>query len=103
MRVVTLLSDFGLRDGYVAEMKETILDLCPVPSSRTFPTISNDTIFRWGLSFSKQLFHTFRRTRYMWPSSIQELEAIEGRLLSNAKRHRLLDRTMDSWPEQAKS
>src|SRR6266446_3212134 len=29
MRVVTLLSDFGLRDGYVAQMKGTILDLCP--------------------------------------------------------------------------
>src|SRR5947199_8728685 len=29
MRVVTLLSDFGSRDGYVAQMKRTILDLCP--------------------------------------------------------------------------
>ena len=29
MRVVTLLSDFGLRDGYVAQMKGTILDLYP--------------------------------------------------------------------------
>src|SRR5712691_2162515 len=29
MRVVTLLSDFGLRDGYVAQMKGTILELCP--------------------------------------------------------------------------
>ena len=29
MRVVTLLSDFGTRDGYVAQMKGTILDLCP--------------------------------------------------------------------------
>ena len=29
MRVVTLLSDFALRDGYVAQMKGTILDLCP--------------------------------------------------------------------------
>ena len=29
MRVVALLSDFGLRDGYVAQMKGTILDLCP--------------------------------------------------------------------------
>src|SRR5438094_9592457 len=29
MRVVTLLSDFGSRDGYVAQMKGTILDLCP--------------------------------------------------------------------------
>jgi S-adenosylmethionine hydrolase len=29
MRFVTLLSDFGLRDGYVAQMKGTILDLCP--------------------------------------------------------------------------
>src|SRR5437660_245428 len=29
MRVVTLLSDFGLRDGYVAQMKGTILNLCP--------------------------------------------------------------------------
>src|SRR3989442_13312221 len=29
MRVVTLLSDFGLGDGYVAQMKGTILDLCP--------------------------------------------------------------------------
>jgi S-adenosyl-L-methionine hydrolase (adenosine-forming) len=29
MRVVTLLSDFGLRDGYVAQMKGTILVNCP--------------------------------------------------------------------------
>jgi len=29
MRVVTLLSDFGLGDGYVAQMKGTILGLCP--------------------------------------------------------------------------
>jgi len=29
MRVVTLLSDFGLGDGYVAQMKGTVLDLCP--------------------------------------------------------------------------
>jgi S-adenosylmethionine hydrolase len=29
MRVVTLLSDFGLRDGYVAQMKGAILDNCP--------------------------------------------------------------------------
>jgi S-adenosyl-l-methionine hydroxide adenosyltransferase len=29
MRVVTLLSDFGTRDGYVAQMKGTILDSCP--------------------------------------------------------------------------
>src|SRR3989442_15753453 len=29
MRVVTLLSDFALRDGYVAQLKGTILDLCP--------------------------------------------------------------------------
>jgi S-adenosylmethionine hydrolase len=29
MRVVTLLSDFGLRDGYVAQMKGTILDSYP--------------------------------------------------------------------------
>ncbi len=29
MRVVTLLSDFGLRDGYVAQMKGIILDCCP--------------------------------------------------------------------------
>jgi S-adenosylmethionine hydrolase len=29
MRVVTLLSDFGLGDGYVAQMKGTILELCP--------------------------------------------------------------------------
>jgi S-adenosylmethionine hydrolase len=29
MRVVALLSDFGLRDGYVAQMKGTILKLCP--------------------------------------------------------------------------
>src|SRR3989442_6093148 len=29
MRVVTLLSDFGSRDGYVAQMKGAILDLCP--------------------------------------------------------------------------
>ena len=29
MRVVTLLSDFGSKDGYVAQMKGTILDLCP--------------------------------------------------------------------------
>jgi S-adenosyl-L-methionine hydrolase (adenosine-forming) len=29
MRTVTLLSDFGLRDGYVAQMKGTILSLCP--------------------------------------------------------------------------
>ena len=29
MRVVTLLSDFGLGDGYAAQMKGTILDLCP--------------------------------------------------------------------------
>jgi S-adenosylmethionine hydrolase len=28
MRVLTLLSDFGLRDGYVAQMKGIILDLC---------------------------------------------------------------------------
>jgi S-adenosyl-L-methionine hydrolase (adenosine-forming) len=29
MRVVTLLSDFGTRDGYVAQMKGTILSACP--------------------------------------------------------------------------
>src|SRR5713101_5681587 len=29
MRVVTLLSDFRSRDGYVAQMKGTILNLCP--------------------------------------------------------------------------
>jgi len=29
MRIVTLLSDFGNRDQYVAEMKGTILSLCP--------------------------------------------------------------------------
>jgi S-adenosylmethionine hydrolase len=29
MRVVTLLSDFGLGDGYVAQMKGTILENCP--------------------------------------------------------------------------
>src|SRR6267378_6471649 len=29
MKIVTLLSDFGLRDGYIAQMKGTILDLCP--------------------------------------------------------------------------
>src|SRR2546425_7046456 len=29
MRVITLLSDFGLRESYVAQMKGTILDLCP--------------------------------------------------------------------------
>ena len=28
-RVITLLSDFGLRDPYVAEMKATILGVCP--------------------------------------------------------------------------
>ena len=39
MRVVTLLSDFGLRDGYVAEMKGTILDLCP---SAVITDISHD-------------------------------------------------------------
>jgi len=39
MRVVTLLSDFGLRDGYVAQMKGTILDLCP---SAIITDISHD-------------------------------------------------------------
>ena len=29
MKVVTLLSDFGLRDGYVAQMKGVILEKCP--------------------------------------------------------------------------
>ena len=29
MTVVTLLSDFGSRDGYVAQMKGTILENCP--------------------------------------------------------------------------
>src|SRR6266852_721594 len=29
MRIVTLLSDFGLRDSYVAQMKGTILENCP--------------------------------------------------------------------------
>ena len=29
MKIVTLLSDFGLRDGYVAQMKGAILDRCP--------------------------------------------------------------------------
>jgi S-adenosylmethionine hydrolase len=29
MKIVTLLSDLGSRDGYVAQMKGTILDLCP--------------------------------------------------------------------------
>ncbi len=28
MRIVTLLSDFGLNDGYVAQMKGVILDNC---------------------------------------------------------------------------
>ena len=39
MRVVTLLSDFGLRDGYVAQMKGTILDLCP---SAVITDVSHD-------------------------------------------------------------
>ena len=39
MRVVTLLSDFGLGDGYVAQMKGTILDLCP---SAVITDISHD-------------------------------------------------------------
>jgi S-adenosyl-L-methionine hydrolase (adenosine-forming) len=39
MRVVTLLSDFGLRDGYVAQMKGTILDNCP---SAIITDISHD-------------------------------------------------------------
>jgi S-adenosylmethionine hydrolase len=39
MRVVTLLSDFGLRDGYVAQMKGTILDGCP---SAVITDISHD-------------------------------------------------------------
>ncbi len=39
MRVVTLLSDFGLRDGYVAQMKGTILDNCP---SAVITDISHD-------------------------------------------------------------
>ena len=39
MRVVALLSDFGLRDGYVAQMKGTILDLCP---SAVITDISHD-------------------------------------------------------------
>jgi S-adenosylmethionine hydrolase len=39
MRVVTLLSDFGLRDGYVAQMKGTILDSCP---SAVITDISHD-------------------------------------------------------------
>jgi len=39
MRVVTLLSDFGLRDGYVAQMKGTILDLC---HSAVITDISHD-------------------------------------------------------------
>src|SRR6266581_2705787 len=39
MRVVTLLSDFGLRDGYVAQIKGTILDLCP---SAVIVDISHD-------------------------------------------------------------
>ena len=29
MKIVTLLTDFGLRDGYVAQMKGVILDKCP--------------------------------------------------------------------------
>jgi len=29
MKIVTLLSDFGLRDGYVAQIKGTILEDCP--------------------------------------------------------------------------
>jgi S-adenosylmethionine hydrolase len=29
MRIVTLLTDFGLRDGYVAQMKGVILSRCP--------------------------------------------------------------------------
>ena len=29
MRIVSLLSDFGLRDGYVAQMKGVILEKCP--------------------------------------------------------------------------
>jgi S-adenosylmethionine hydrolase len=39
MRVVTLLSDFGLGDGYVAQMKGTILDSCP---SAVITDISHD-------------------------------------------------------------
>src|SRR5712692_9117679 len=39
MRVVTLLSDFGSRDGYVAQMKGTILDLCP---SAVITDVSHD-------------------------------------------------------------
>jgi len=39
MRVVTLLSDFGSRDGYVAQIKGTILDLCP---SAVIVDISHD-------------------------------------------------------------
>lgn len=29
MKIVTLLTDFGLRDGYVAQMKGVVLDQCP--------------------------------------------------------------------------
>jgi len=39
MRIVTLLSDFGLKDEYVAEMKGTILTICP---SANIVDISHD-------------------------------------------------------------
>jgi hypothetical protein len=39
MRIVTLLSDFGIRDQYVSEMKGTILSLCP---STTVVDISHE-------------------------------------------------------------
>ena len=39
MKIVTLLSDFGSTDGYVAQMKGTILNLCP---SAVIADISHD-------------------------------------------------------------
>jgi len=54
MRVVTLLSDFGLRDGYVAQMKGTILDKCP---SAVITDISHD-VERHNISMGSFILET---------------------------------------------
>ncbi|TMI16913.1 SAM-dependent chlorinase/fluorinase, partial [Candidatus Bathyarchaeota archaeon] len=54
MRVVTLLSDFGLRDGYVAQMKGTILDLCP---SAVITDVSHD-VERHNISMGSFILET---------------------------------------------
>ncbi len=54
MRVVTLLSDFGLGEGYAAQMKGIILDKCP---SAVIIDVSHD-VERHNISMGSFILET---------------------------------------------